>query len=61
MSHSNNFESDSDSDIELNVLPYQFEPIRQSEAEKNESELTEDDSSSTEESLNSSRLGNADW
>ena len=50
MSHSNNFESDSDSDIELNVLPYQFE-----------SELTEDDSSSTEDSLNSSRLGNADW
>ena len=55
------FESDSDSDIEFNVLPYEFEPIRPSEEEK--SELNENDSSSSEEdsSYNSSRLGNTDW
>ena len=61
MANSHSFESDSDSDIEFNVLPYQFEPIRPSEEEK--LELNENDSSSSEEdsSYNSSRLGNTDW
>ena len=59
MDNSHIFESDSDSDIEFSVLSYQFEPIRPSEEEKNESELNENESwSSEEDSLDkSSRLG----
>lgn len=53
-----NCDSDSGSDVEFNIFPYQFEPMINVDEQSVENYNAE---SETEENVNSSRLGNTDW
>ncbi|KAK3708356.1 hypothetical protein QZH41_004266 [Actinostola sp. cb2023] len=56
-----NYDSDNGSDVEFDILPYQFEPVVNVNTQSTENDSSESSGSEDEGDLDSSRLGNTDW
>jgi len=56
-----NYDSDNGSDVEFDILPYQFEPVVNVNTQSTENDSGESSGSEDEGDLDSSRLSNTDW